>query len=179
MPNGSPRLDFSLQATPQRWFEAADQSGDLAIAPVARRRRRPLPVTGRHTDPLIALLAGLAMAMVVGMAWFLLETNGTVTSPWVVAVGGALIGLAVRLGGGPFDPAVRAAISLLVFLVTALAVSFLVVRHQLALISPDVPLAFEERMFVRNRVLEPAYALSTAAGAWLSIQANYLWARRR
>jgi hypothetical protein len=146
---------------------------------MARRQRHPIPVTGRHTDPFIALLAGLAMAMVVGLAWFLLEAAGAISSPWVVAVSGLLIGVAVRLGGGPYDPPVRAAISLLVFLVTTLVVSFLVVRHQLALVDPDLPWAFEERMFVRNRVLEPGYALATAAGSWLAIQVNYLWARRR
>jgi hypothetical protein len=178
MSDGTHRLDFSLQGTPERWFDAAEQSGNEAVAPVAARRRRPIPVTGRHTDPFVALLAGFAMALVVGLGWFLLELDGTISSPWVVAATGLLIGAAVRLGGGPFDPAVRATISLLVFLVTTLVVSFLVVRYQLAALEPDLPLRFEEHMFIRNRILEPGYALATAGGAWLAIQTNYLWARR-
>jgi hypothetical protein len=179
MSDGTHRLDFSLHGTPERWFHAADESGNAAIAPMVRPRRHPIPVTGRRTDPFVSLLAGLAMALVAGFAWYLLELDGAVSSPWVVAVTGLLIGGAVRLGGGPFDPAVRGTISLLLFLVTTLVVSFLVVRHQLAQMDPDLPLAFEERMFLRNRILEPGYALATAGGAWLAIQANYLWARRR
>lgn len=154
-----------------RWLHTA--------APVGGRRRRPMaPSISRRADTLGALLAGVAMALTVGVAWFALEMDGTITSPWVVSGAGLLIGIAVRLGGGPFEPAVRAVISLLVFVVTTLAVSFLVVRYQLREMDPDLPLAFEEHVFVRNRVLAPAYAAASAVGAYLTIQLNYLRARR-
>jgi hypothetical protein len=178
-PMADGRFDFSLHNSPDTWFSAAGDSGQSTVSGANRRSRTPVPVTGRHADPLVSLLAGLAMAMVVGLCWYLLEIDGSLTSPWVVAGTGLLIGAAVRLVGGPFDPALRGTISLLLFLVTTLVVSFLIVRYQLARMDPDLPFRFEERMFVRNRILDRDHLLATGAGACLAIQLNYLWSRGR
>jgi hypothetical protein len=179
MSDAAPTLDFSVPGSPERWLHAAAQSGDGAVAPALRPRRAPLPVRGHRGDPLGGLLAGIAMAMVVGLSWFLVDTGGATTSPWIATGTGLLIGLAVRLGSGPHDRALRAGISLLLYLVTTLTVSFLAVRHHLAQLDPDLPFGFEERVFVRNRLLDPAHALATAGGAWLAMQASYLRPFRR
>lgn len=168
------RFDFSLRTVPDRWFDASRESGQEDVAPVLMPRTRvPVP-HGQHADPVVATLGGLAMAVVAGASWFMLEQEGRITTAWVLVLVAALIGLSVRIAGGPYDPGLRATIAVMLYLVTALVVSFLVVRDQLLRADPDLSLSFQEEMFVRNRVLEIDHAAATLVGIWVAVRAACL-----
>lgn len=172
-------MDFGLQTVPDRWFDAAAESGQMDFTPLSRPRpSHPIP-SGARADGFAAVLAGMSMCMVAGVCWFLLELEGTMSSPWLVVGLGALVGAAVRLGAGPHDPAMRGMVALILYLVTTVVVSFLIVRYDLRNLDSTLTLAAEERLFLRRRVYEPSYALATAAGAILAVRTNYLWSRRR
>lgn len=168
------KLDFSLETVPERWFEAARESGQTDAKPLPRARPAKAVPHGQRADPFAALLAGVAMCLAAGVGWFLLEVEGGVVSPWTPTVMGLLVGASVRLGAGRRDPGVRSIISLALFLITTTVVSFLVVRWQLSEGHLDSSVAFAERAFLRHRVYDATYAGTTSLGALLAIRANYL-----
>jgi hypothetical protein len=178
MADGRNRFDFSLQTVPDRWFDAAEESGQTDPTPLTRPRPDKAVPHGQRADPFAAFLAGTAMALAAGTGWFLLEFDGII-SPWSVTVLGILIGTSVRLGAGPYDPAMRATVALVLFAVTAIVVSFLSVRLQLQVTNMDFSFAYEEREWLRRRIYDPAYAGCTALGAVLAARVNYIASNRR
>jgi hypothetical protein len=178
MPEAGSSYDFSMETIPDSWVDASVESGQDDTAPLTRRRPR-FPVPHAHrADSLAALLGGLAMAITVGAAWFALETRNALVSPWLVAAAGLLIGLGVRIAGGPYEPPLRAMIALVLFLVTSFVTSYLIVRHGLRGLHIDLGLPHEEQVFLRRRLLDPEHAVALAAGCWLAIRANYLRSQR-
>ena len=173
------KMDFSIETVPQRWFDAAKESGQTDAKPLSRpRAAKPVP-HGQRVDPFAAVLAGAAMCMAGGVAWFLLEIEAGVISPWTPTVMGMLVGASVRLGAGRRDPGVRAFISVVLFLLTTTVVSFLVVRLQLSRGMLDSSVAFAERAFLRHRVYDATYAGTTTLGALLAMRVNYLATKDR
>jgi hypothetical protein len=179
--NGRSRFDFSLDTIPERWLNAARGSG-LSMSPSPLRRRpprTPVPSAYQHVDPVASFLGGLAVTTVTGIAWYVLEADGTVASPWMLIMVGFVIGLGVRFGGGPYDPGIRAAIALGLYTACVAVVSYLLVHHDLRQSFPNITWAIEERTLVRTRLLAADYALATLGGAWVAVQVNYSWSVRR
>lgn len=173
-------LNFSLRNVPDTWEEAALEGPQGDDAPLRRKR-----VVGKlpqryEMDAMTAFIAGASMTIVAGAAWYFLEIDGAVVSPWLAVMMGMLIAVAVRLGAGQDHPEVRASLSVIFYLVGVFTVAYMIERHQfISLYGPEASIAGGERGLVRDRLTEPLTLAAWACGLVVAAQTSYLFKRRR
>lgn len=172
--------DFSLRTVPDSWASAAEDGEILGDAlPLRRKRIMPRIPTRDQPDMFTALLAGVAMAVAGGWAWFHYETVNGVQAPWLAPCLALLVAAAVRLGSGRGHPDQRAAVAAVIYLVTLLTVSYLVERYYLrGLFGPLGRDWAGDTSLLRNRFSHPETVLAWIIGFLLSIQFSYLGHRR-
>ncbi len=173
-------FDFSIRSVPDEWKDAAEQAPELDAGIMrAKRTVRVRPSTER-VDIMTSVIAALAISGVTGVAWYLFETRGVSDSPLLAILLGLVISIAVRLGGGPGDPDIRATISFIFYLTTVLAVAYMVERYDYQVTYRATPnLDQTEYWIVRDRLKEPTVILGWAAGLVLSTQISYVTRERR
>jgi hypothetical protein len=171
--------DFGLRTAPDHWQEAALEAPEGDPTPLRRKRHvGTLPVSNQM-DFVTSFLAALCMAAVCGTAWYLIETNHAVRYPWLAVALGALLAVAVRLGGGRDHAETRAVMSVVFYLATLLIVAYLVERwYHIALWGPGSTLVGGERGLVRHRLTEPVTLAAWCLGLVATVQLSYLLRRR-
>jgi hypothetical protein len=173
-------LDFSVDSIPESWHEAAVEAPKAERRPLRAAGPVELLPTGISADLATASLAGLAMSIVAGYAWYELATAAGLTSPWVAVGLGVVVAVAVRLGGGAHDPQSRAVLSLLLYLATWSIVMFGISRYLFADLYGSSPSLVEyEQAFLHSRLAEPPAIVAWVAGAVASVKVSYLLRRRQ
>jgi hypothetical protein len=171
-------LDFSTRTAPDSWYEAA------ALAPKTEERAfrqaslMPVLPQSERADLLLACLTAVAMSVVCGYAWYRVDTTGSLRSPWLAVGLGIMIALSVRLGGGPADPDVRAALACGFYVVTVVAVLFLASRHTyLELYGANRELASFEQELIRTRA-DPLSVVAWISGGVAAARLSLLLGHR-
>ena len=155
-------FDFSTKTIPDSWAEAAAEapagdgqgpsptSGSPAIAP---------PRTS--LDVFTACMAVAATSILGGVAWYILQQNG-VTTPWLAVALGAMMAVAVRVGGGE-DAQTRGVLALFFYVLTASVTIFFITRASYQDLYGSTPnLRQLEQELVFNW-----FTTRTALAAWL------------
>jgi hypothetical protein len=171
-------LNFSLRNVPDTWNEAAAEAPEGDNAPLRRKRIVGQLPQRYEVDVLTATIAGLSLAVISGVTWYLLETRGAMTSPWIAVAMGVVIAMAVRLGAGRNHPEVRATISVILYLSGVFIVAYLIERHQFVrLYGGEASIAGGERGLVRDRLTQPLTLLAWSLGLFVSVQLSYILRR--
>jgi hypothetical protein len=171
-------LNFSLRNVPDSWNHAAEEAPEADNSPLRRKRLVGQLPQRYDVDVLSATVAGVAMAVVSGAAWYFLEIRNAMVTPWLAAVLGLVIAMAARLGAGRHHPEVRATISVIVYLTALFTVAYMIERHQF--VSPygaEASIAGGERGLVRDRLTQPLTLLAWSVGLGITAQISYLTRR--
>ena len=169
------QMDFSRQAIPGEWTEAAAEAPSGGDKPYARPTRLSTPPERDTVDLFIASLAAMATTIVSSVGWYQLQVNG-VTTPWVAVGVGLALAVAVRLGGGPHDSQSRGILTLLFYLATTAVVLYLATRWSYRVsygTSPDWG-QFEDEL-LSSRLTEPLSLVALFSGATVAVWASKLF----
>ena len=172
-------FDFDIRSAPETWKEAAVDAPEGDANPLRRRRVvGDLPIR-YEIDTVTASLSAMIVSIVAGTAWYMVEVENALNSPWVSVVLGALIAVAVRLGAGPHLPEIRATLAVIFYIVTVLAVAYMVERTQfIAIYGNEAAIAGGERGLVRDRLTEPQTVAAWTLGLLTATQVSYLLRKR-
>ena len=171
-------FDFSTNTVPESWLEAASEAPPTEESRLRRHSPlHPIP-NGQPADVFTGLMGGLAVSLISGVAWYLLEVETFLRPAWAPLSLGVLVALAVRLAGGPNDPGMRSTISLVFYLATSSLVFFTAGRHLYAEAYGSTPGLLE----VAQHLFHGRFSDPVAIGAWalaaiLSVQLS--WSLRR
>ena len=162
-------FDFSPRTVPQSWTDAADEAPGGDGMPLKKTPQVKTPPIRTSLDMFSACVSTVAVSIVTGFAWYVLQLSG-VTTPWIAVALGAAIALALRLGGGRPDSQTRAIMALLFYLATASVVIFLVARHNYAELYGSEPglLDFEQEL-LHSRLTEPLAIVAWFTGGFASV----------
>ena len=146
------QFDMRSGSIPASWHEAALEAPEGDHKPLSRAAVMQAIPTGNKLDLFTAVLAGAAACLVGGYIWYALETGADKPYNLAAIVAGAVIALAVRIGGGRSDPPYRATISLLFYLTATLVVIYAVGRSTLLQLYGESPVIAEiERFLLMGR----------------------------
>ena len=173
-----PSLDFGLRTAPDSWHAAAEEAPEGDPLPLRRKRYVGSVPVSTQVDLITSSLAALAMSVVFGTFWYLIETDDGTRDPWFAVGLGVLIAIAVRLGGGRDHADTRAMVSVLFYLSTILVVAYMVERHyNLQLWGSNGSLAGSEQNLVRYRLTDPETLGAWCFGLAATVQVSYLLRR--
>lgn len=138
------KLNFSVRNVPDSWNAAAEEApqADPSRTTTSLKARHRIP-TGTRPDLVTGGLAGIAMTIVAGIAWYLNDVNGKFVGAVPVLifsiVFGALIAVAVRIGAGPAGPDMRVGIGAALYLAGLFFIAFFVSREQFSALNRRSP----------------------------------------
>lgn len=161
--------DFSTEAIPDSWSEAAGQAPGGDGNALAKMTRLTTPLARGSVDLFTACLGTAAVSIVAGYGWYQLQESGVVT-PWIAVALGGVIALSVRLGGGRDDPQTRGMLSLLFYVATASTVIYLVARGNYINLYGTTPNLKEiENELLHSRLTDPVAVVAWFGGATASV----------
>lgn len=162
-------IDYSRQAIPQSWIDAAEEApgaGEEFVALVDGPKVRVLPTPS--IDMFTAVFATSAMCMAAGYLWILLHDRGF-TTPWSAVALGLLIALTLRLSAGRHDRQTRSVMGLVFYLLTASVVIFLLASQNYESLYGHSPSwnQFEGELF-HSHLTDPWALVAWVAGAFVA-----------
>ena len=173
--NSPDSLDFASQPVPDEWLEAEAEAPQLDSQRRRPREMRRTPPVATSLDMFAAIVAGAATSIVFGYGWYELQMSGF-TTPWVAVVLGAVIALAIRLGGGREDVQARSMVALLTYIATASVVVFIIARsNYISLYGARPGLTNFEDELLHSRLTEPETILAWLLGAAAAVFTSRLF----
>jgi hypothetical protein len=174
--------NYSVRNAPEAWGAAAAAAELIATedtSPLRRKRILPRIPIRDDADLVTSIVGGGILAVIVGWAWFEHETTTLGQSPWIALILGVIVAIGVRLGNGPHHADVRATLSSVIYLLTLLAVAYMVERHSYLSVYGSADSFWAGDMYVlRNRIGQPEIMGFWVLGLIGTIQTSYLLRRR-
>ncbi len=165
---------FSMKSIPDTWVEAQNEAGGSDNTPLQKERAVSVVPIRQDADVLTGSVAALAMSVIVGVAWYVYESNDVVSSPWVAIPIGVLIAVAVRLAVGPNHGDVRATISLIFYILTVFITAFFIESRDFLLVFGDRPGFYElQTELVRDRLTQPMTMVAWVVGMIANLQTGF------
>ncbi len=170
-----------MASVPDDWRSAAEDGPEQDFSPLQNSGKRKLRIApaAEKVDLVTGTIAAISMTFVAAVLWFALETRGHIVSPWLAVGMGALVAVAVRLGGTRANPEVRATLAVIVYLIGLLITIFFIERFDYILtygFAPDFDAT--EGVFVRDRFTDPQTVAAWAMGVVVAVQVSYLTRKR-
>ncbi len=172
--------DFSMQTVPDSWRDAEGDAPDADATPITKKKTLAVVPDADPPDMITGTIAALSMSFVCGAAWYAVETQRVLVTPWLAVFCGLFIGIAVRLGMGARHADVRATLSLIFYVMTIAATSYMIERFDWVQLYGSAPnLRQSETELVRDRLTEPTTVIAWLIGAVATVQIGYLLRERR
>lgn len=173
--------DYSLRNTPNSWNQAAEDADIMPdSSPLGRRRVMPSIPEREQSDIVSGTIFGGLVALTGGWLWYQGEVASVGQLAWVAPLLGVALAVVIRLSAGGRDSDVRATLSAVLYLLTILAVAYLVERAQFIETYGNATQFWNSNAaLIRNRISEPWTITSWIIGLVLAIQLSYSLGNRR
>lgn len=165
---------FSMKSVPDSWVEAQHDAGGFDNTPLKMERTVNVIPIRQDADAVTGTVAALAMSVITGLVWYLGETGGAITSPWLAIPVGMLIAVAVRLGTGPDYGDLRATISVIFYILTVFITAFFIESRDYLLVFGERPgFAELQTELVRDRLTRPTTMIAWVVGMIATLQTGF------
>lgn len=173
--------NYSLRNTPDSWNQAAEEADIVPDStPLGRRRVMPSIPEREQSDIVSGTIFGGLIALAGGWLWYQGEVASVGQLAWVAPLLGVALAVVIRIAAGGRDSDVRATLAAVLYLLTILAVAYLVERAQFIQTYGDATQFWNSNTaLLRNRISEPMTISSWLLGLVLAIQLSYSLGNRR